>query len=90
VGHEQPPILIACENTAPYLVAVYEIDAVTWDLANRALEVAWDLYADCTERDDWPSGLPTGIEPIGLKPWAYDQLDERVNPEMYGEVELKL
>jgi len=87
VGHEQPPILIACENTAPYLVAVYEIDAVTWDLAQRAVELAWDLYADCTERDEWPSGLPTGIEPIGLKPWAYDQLDERVNPDAHAEME---
>ena len=88
VDHEQPPILIACENTAPYLVAVYEIDAVTWDLAQRAVELAWDLYADCTERDDWPSGLPTGIEPIGLKTWAYDQLDERVNPDAYAEMEI--
>jgi len=86
-GIDAPPILIVCENTAPYLVAVYEIDALTWGLAKHAVVMAWDLYAACEDDDDWPSGLPEGVAPIGLKPWAYDQLDERVNPDAHAEME---
>jgi len=86
-GIDAPPLLIACENTAPYLVAVYEIDALTWDLAKHAVVMAWDLYAACEDDDEWPSGLPTDIAPIGLKHWAYDALDERVNPDAHAEME---
>ena len=75
VGHEQPPILIACENTAPYLVAVYEIGALTWQMALAATARAWDIYANCEDRDVWPSGLPEGVMELEMRPWALDALD---------------
>jgi len=87
-GVDAAPVLIVCENVAPYLVAVYELDSLTWELAKRATALAWDVYADCEDRDEWPSGLPEGITELGLRPWAYDQLDERVNPDFYTEMEI--
>lgn len=86
----EPPVIVAVENTAPYRVAVYQIDALTWDLAQRATALAWDVFADCVESDTWPSGLPDDVTEIGLKPWAYDELEERVDPESFTQVELKL
>ena len=88
VGSDEPPLIVAVANTAPHFVAVYRLDALTWDLAQRAVDVAWDLYADCMESGEWPSGLPEGITELGLRPWAYDQLDERVNPDFYTEMEI--
>ena len=87
---DKPAIIIAVRNAAPHFVAVYEIDELTWDLAGRAVAKAWDIYADCLDTDTWPTGLHEGIEPIDLRPWAFDQLDELVDPDAYADVELKL
>ena len=74
-GIDPPPILIVCENTAPYLVAVYEIGALTWQMALAATARAWDIYANCEDRDVWPSGLPEGVMELEMRPWALDALD---------------
>lgn len=89
-GRPDAPIIVAVENVAPYRVAVYQIDALTWDLAQRAVDLAWDLFADCMDTNTWPSGLPDDITEIGLKPWAYDELEMRVDPDSFTQVELKL
>ena len=86
----EPAIIIAVENIAPYRVAVYRIDDLTWDLGRRGVELAWDLYADCIETDTWPSGLPDDITDIGLRPWAYDELEYRIDPNSFTPMELKL
>lgn len=85
----EAPVIVAVENTAPYRVAVYRLDELTWDLAQRATALAWDVYADCMESDTWPSGLPDDVTEIGLRPWAYDELELRVNPDAYAEMEVR-
>lgn len=90
VSGTERPLLIAVANTAPHFVAVYRIDELTWDLAQRAVEKAWDLYADCMESGEWPTGLPDGVTDLGLKSWAYDELELRIDPDAFAEPELKL
>lgn len=88
-GRTDAPLIIAVENIAPYRVVTYRIDALTWDLAGRATALAWDVFADCMETDTWPSGLPDDITDIGLRPWAYDELEMRVNPDAFAEMEIR-
>jgi len=88
VDRPEAPLIVAVENTAPYRVAVYQLDALTWNLAQRATALAWDIYADCMDTNTWPSGLADDVTEIGLKPWAYDELELRVNPDAYREIEV--
>lgn len=49
---------IVCENFAPYLVGVYDLDFMWDDIAEEKVKRARDLYRECTETGEWP-GYPS-------------------------------
>lgn len=49
---------LVCENFAPYLVGVYDLDFMWDDIAKEKVKRARDLYRACTETGEWP-GYPT-------------------------------
>lgn len=82
IGSPHRAVVIAVESEPPHLVAVYRVDAATWDLAGRAVAEAWTRYADCLAVDAWPDGMPDGIADLGLKAWAFDSLDRLITTGM--------
>lgn len=59
------------ETQPPYLIGFYELTddyvGVGRDLNRQAI----DLYAECTQRNDWP-GLEASVVPLLPPAWAYD------------------
>jgi hypothetical protein len=62
--------LIAQERTAPYRVAVYELDPAALRKGREDAERAMEIYRDCTESGIWPGYSPE-IELLDLPYWAY-------------------
>lgn len=72
------PVVIAVRNERRPAVAVYRIEAATWDAAQRAVAEAWNRYADCIEADAWPDTAPDGITDIGLTSRALSALEAQI------------
>ena len=68
-GEDAAFVFIAQEKEAPYLVNVFELDAVALDIGRARNLAALDLYRQCTETGVWP-GYSDAVEQIGLPRWA--------------------
>jgi exodeoxyribonuclease VIII len=64
---------VVVENTAPYLVAVYDLDWMWEDIAKERTKRARELYRQCTDTDTWP-----GYQSVTLTPptWAVFENEE--------------
>ena len=74
---------IAQEKTAPYLVAVIELDADAEDLGRTLNQRAIDTFATCVATDTWP-GYPEIIHRVSAPAWAYqtEELDTDTEQEL--------
>lgn len=64
---------IVVENTAPYLVGVYDLDFMWDDIGRKRAQQARDLYRRCVETDTWPGyGTATLTPPT----WAVFEHEE--------------
>lgn len=67
-------LFIVVEKSAPYLTAVYELDAAAFQEGGRIFEAAMHQWATCLEADEWP-GYPAGPQPLSLPRW-YRAMEE--------------
>jgi exodeoxyribonuclease VIII len=67
---------IVVENTAPYLVCVYDLDFMWEDLAKERTEKARELWRRCTETNTWPGYASATLTP---PTWAvYENEEEEI------------
>lgn len=62
-------VFIAVEKTAPYAVALYELDAEAVDFGRQLARRDLARYANAREFDTWP-GYAEYIQPLSLPRWA--------------------
>lgn len=62
-------IFIAQAKTPPYLVMAYELDAEAKAIGRAKMDMAMEIFRDCTEADVWP-GYGEGILSLSLPGWA--------------------
>lgn len=78
LGDEHTAFVFVCqEKTAPYLVTVVELDAMSLRIGAAKNRRAIETFARCTESGYWP-GYSDGIEYLSLPPYA-----ERRDEEEY-------
>ena len=63
-------VFIAVEKTAPYAVAVYELDHAAMALGRTMRENAMDVLATCKAADLWPGYGDTSVQTLSLPSWA--------------------
>jgi hypothetical protein len=68
-GEDAVFLFVAQEKTPPYLVQVYEVDALALRAARDLNAAALDVYAQCSAQGHWP-GYSDEVERVGLPPWA--------------------
>lgn len=67
-------VFVVQEKTAPYLVAVYEVDPNAERIARLLIRRAIDTFKHCTEVGIWP-GYSTDVEPVALPYWVERQYE---------------
>ncbi len=78
LGDEHTAFVFVCqEKTAPYVVTVVELDAMSLRIGAAKNRRAIETFAACTETGRWP-GYSDGIEYLSLPPYA-----ERRDEEEY-------
>ncbi|WP_306365490.1 PD-(D/E)XK nuclease-like domain-containing protein [Nocardia sp. CC227C] len=65
-------IFIAQEKTPPYLVSLHEWDTTALAEADRQVDKAIAIYAECRDADYWP-GYGDHIHPMSLPDWAFGE-----------------
>lgn len=78
IGDDPQFLFVLVEKDAPHLVSVVELPTEAVALGRSLNRPAIDLYAQCTERDEWP-GLPAVIYRSDLPPWAYTAAEATIN-----------
>lgn len=63
---------VVVEKSAPYAVAVYELDAEAVQLGRDAYQRNLDTYKACLERNEWPA-YSQYVESLSLPRWAFNQ-----------------
>lgn len=58
-GEDAAMVFIVVETTAPYLVAVHQLDREYRDMGKVKALAARMTFRDCTEADEWPGYPPT-------------------------------
>lgn len=67
-------IFIAVENKAPFVTALYELDAAAQMEGYKAWMSAVELYRVCVSKQRWPA-YGEGILPLSLPTWAMRETD---------------
>lgn len=62
--------IVAVETTAPFAVAVYELNSATIEKGRELYRRALHNYAECRALDAWPT-YSNHIKPIGIPNWAF-------------------
>lgn len=62
-------LIVAQEKSAPYLVAVYQLDAPAEARGYEIRERGMRTIETCLAADNWP-GYPRGVQPLSLPGWA--------------------
>ena len=62
-------VFIAVEKTAPYAVAVYELDAAAMAAGNELRQRDMRVIADCQATNEWP-GYGDDCQTLSLPSWA--------------------
>lgn len=68
-------LFIAVESTAPYNVAVYQLDRTDVEASRNHYRRLLDQFVDCLHTDNWP-GYPTDIQTISMPAWARKNEEE--------------
>lgn len=62
-------VFVAQEKTPPYLITVFELDAVALRIGRHLNDLALGVYAECMATDTWP-GYTSDVELLSLPAWA--------------------
>src|SRR3546814_3538690 len=62
-------LIVAQEKKAPYLAAVYELDAAAESRGYEIRNAGMQTMLGCLSTNPWP-GYPRGIQPLALPGWA--------------------
>lgn len=62
-------LIVAQEKRAPYLAAVYQLDAAAEARGYEIRQRGIDKMAACMSSGEWP-GYPRGVQPLALPGWA--------------------
>lgn len=75
LGSDGATVLIACEKSAPFAVALYAIEQ--HDIARMAERIRplLELFQRCSDTDEWPA-YPTTVVPLPLPEWAFKEVSE--------------
>jgi PDDEXK-like domain of unknown function (DUF3799) len=65
-------LFLVVDKTPPHLVSVIALDDDAAAYGQRQMRRAIDIFARCTEADDWP-GYPETVHTVGLPRWSYYQ-----------------
>lgn len=65
-------VFVFQEKTAPYLVTVVELDALSVRVGRHLNDRALEVYAECSATDTWP-GYTDDVELISLPSWVINQ-----------------
>lgn len=68
-------VFVLVEKDPPYLVSVVELDDDAIRVGRQRNRKAIDVFADCTESNDWP-GYSPDVVPVSLPYWTVKQHDE--------------
>ena len=68
-------IIIACEKSPPYAVAMYELSDDCLQLGAAEVNELYNLYAECESEDNWPS-YPQTVQELDLPPWATPRIGQ--------------
>src|SRR3546814_3892487 len=71
-------LIVAQEKKAPYLAAVYELDAAAESRGYEIRNAGMQTMLGCLSTNTWP-GYPRGIQPLALPGWAIDRKSTRLN-----------
>ncbi len=74
-GHNYDEFLIvAVEKTAPYGVAVYQIEPGAIDDGRLLYKKALNTLKECRNKNEWPA-YADSVQHIALPPWAYSEAE---------------
>lgn len=73
----QHHIIVASEKTPPYAVNVFRLRDDAIQAGRDELRPLLRRYAQCITKNEWPA-YGTEFKEISLPPWAWDQVDERI------------
>lgn len=62
-------LIVAQEKKAPYLAAVYQLDAAAEERGYALRQRGIDTMAECLSNNTWP-GYPSGVQPLAVPGWA--------------------
>ena len=62
-------VFLVVENTAPWAVALYQLDETAMHAGRIRYQRALDTYRTCLAADAWP-GYPNEIQPLSMPKWA--------------------
>lgn len=75
VGHF---VIIAVEKSPPHGVLVYRVTEGALDAGEEEAMLLLDIWKQCRESGEWP-GYQAKVRDLGLPPYAWTQLDERLD-----------
>lgn len=78
-GEDRRMVFIAVEKTAPYLVAVHQVDSDFLEAGRVEARKARDTFRRCMDTGEWP-GYPENINLLSMPNWAFWEHNED-----YGE-----
>lgn len=68
-------LIVAQEKAAPYLVAVYQLDAASETLGYEQRQQGMRTMAECIAADEWP-GYSLDAQELSLPAWAFGEVME--------------
>lgn len=71
-------LFVAVEKEPPYVVTVGQLDEESLAVGRYLLRKAIRLFAECTERDEWP-GYATGVAELSLPYWFIHRHEEAIS-----------
>lgn len=73
-------IVIAVEKSPPYCCAIYRMPDAAIELGAKRWREACALFAECTERGEWP-GYPADLRELQLPAWALSEFYQSTEQE---------
>lgn len=74
-GEKPEFTFLAVEKTRPHANKLYALDALSIDVGRSLYRTALQIYAECLEKDKWPS-YSGETEVLGLPEWAFNDADD--------------
>jgi hypothetical protein len=65
-------VFVCVEKSAPYCVAVYQVDQAAIMQGQLEYHKALAIYQNCITTGIWP-GYPQGIQTVTLSPWKFKE-----------------